>query len=135
LCLQRRFLSQESRLQIQSAVNSKPVVLFMKGTPETPQCGFSRAVILALDNLGVPSEKMQTYDVLEDPALRNDIKEFSLVSFLSLSRYLLMQFVMFDSREWPTVPQVYVAGEFIGGCDIIRGSETFYVLTVDDKRR
>jgi len=72
----------------------------MKGTPEVPQCGFSRAVIQVLDIHGVPPEKMRTYNVLEDPELRSGIKEFS---------------------EWPTVPQLYVNSEFIGGCDIILG--------------
>jgi len=72
----------------------------MKGTPELPQCGFSRAVIQVLDLHGVPHEKMQTYNVLEDLELRNGIKEFS---------------------EWPTVPQLYVNLEFIGGCDIVLG--------------
>jgi len=72
----------------------------MKGTPELPQCGFSRAVIQVLDLHGVPHEKMRTYNVLEDPELRNGIKEFS---------------------EWPTVPQLYVNSEFVGGCDIVLG--------------
>jgi monothiol glutaredoxin len=72
----------------------------MKGTPDLPQCGFSRAVIQVLDLHGVPPEKMRTYNVLEDPELRNGIKEFS---------------------EWPTVPQLYVKSEFIGGCDIVLG--------------
>ena len=67
-----------------------------------PQCGFSRAVVQLLDLHGVPVEKMKTYNVLEDPELRDAIKEFS---------------------EWPTIPQVYVNGEFVGGCDIVLGSE------------
>ncbi|KIJ55439.1 hypothetical protein M422DRAFT_199644 [Sphaerobolus stellatus SS14] len=96
----RRFISQESRLQIDNAVKSKPVVLFMKGNPQMPQCGFSRAVIQILDLQGVPSEKLNTYDVLEDAELRTAIKEYS---------------------DWPTIPQLYVNGEFVGGCDIVLG--------------
>jgi len=72
----------------------------MKGTPQVPQCGFSRAVIQVLELQGVPPEKMHTYNVLEDSELRSGIKEFS---------------------EWPTVPQLYVNSEFIGGCDIVLG--------------
>ncbi|TFY78559.1 hypothetical protein EWM64_g5452 [Hericium alpestre] len=96
----RRLLSTESRAQIQKAVESSPLVVFMKGTPDLPECGFSRAVIQVLDLHGVPPEKMQTYNVLEDSELRSGIKEFS---------------------EWPTVPQVYVNSEFVGGCDILLG--------------
>ncbi|KAH6916325.1 monothiol glutaredoxin-5 [Coprinopsis sp. MPI-PUGE-AT-0042] len=93
-----RLLSTEARSTIQKAIEAKPLVLFMKGTPDAPQCGFSRAVIQILEMHGVPSEKMDTYNVLADQELRNGIKEFS---------------------EWPTIPQVYVNGEFIGGCDIL----------------
>ncbi|KDQ26729.1 hypothetical protein PLEOSDRAFT_1043990, partial [Pleurotus ostreatus PC15] len=95
-----RFLSQETRAQLETAVKSRPVVLFMKGTPAAPQCGFSRAVVQILDMHGVPPEKLKTFNVLEDEELRSGIKEFS---------------------EWPTVPQVYVNGEFVGGCDILLG--------------
>lgn len=66
-----------------------------------PQCGFSRAAVQVLDLHGVPAEKMKTFDVLEDSELRSGIKEFS---------------------EWPTIPQLYVGGEFVGGCDILLGS-------------
>ncbi|KAJ6630955.1 thioredoxin-like protein [Mycena sp. CBHHK59/15] len=93
-----RFLSQEARAQIQSAVSSSPVVLFMKGTPTHPECGFSRAAIQVLDLQQVPEDKLKTYNVLVDPELRSGIKEFS---------------------EWPTIPQLYVNGEFLGGCDIL----------------
>jgi monothiol glutaredoxin len=62
------------------AVKAKPVVLFMKGTPDSPQCGFSRAVVQVLDIHGVPREKMQTYNVLEDAELRSGIKEYSCVT-------------------------------------------------------
>jgi len=100
LQLARRYLSNDVRQKIQQAVQSTPVVVFMKGTPELPQCGFSRAVVQVLDLHGVPPEKMKTFNVLEDSELRSSIKEFS---------------------DWPTVPQVYVNGEFVGGCDIILG--------------
>lgn len=79
-------------------VKGAPLVLFMKGTPKMPQCGFSRAVVQVLDLHDVAPEKVHTYNILEDDDLRSDIKEYS---------------------EWPTVPQVYVNGEFVGGCDII----------------
>jgi len=95
-----RFLSNEARSQIQSAIDANPVVLFMKGTPQLPECGFSRAIVQVLDLHGVPPEKMQTYNVLADPELRSGIKEFT---------------------NWPTIPQVYVNGEFVGGCDILIG--------------
>jgi len=95
-----RFLSHEIRSKLDAAVKAKPLVLFMKGTPDVPQFGFSRAVVQILDLHGVPHEKMQTYDVLVDPELRSSIKEYS---------------------EWPTIPQVYVNGEFVGGCDIVLG--------------
>jgi len=95
-----RYLSNEARSRIQSAVKADPVVLFMKGTPQAPECGFSRAVVQILDLHGVPGDKLKTYNVLADPELRSGIKEFS---------------------EWPTVPQIYVNGEFVGGCDILIG--------------
>jgi len=72
----------------------------MKGNPAVPQCGFSRASVQILDLHGVPKEKMTTFDVLEDQELRSGIKEFS---------------------DWPTIPQLYVGGEFVGGCDILIG--------------
>jgi monothiol glutaredoxin len=82
--------------QIQAAVDSNDVMLFMKGTPMFPQCGFSAAVVQVLSHLGVP---FNSANVLEDADLRNGIKEFS---------------------AWPTIPQLYVKGEFVGGCDIVR---------------
>ena len=82
--------------KIEEDVNDNPVVLFMKGTPVFPQCGFSAQVVQALSLLGV---KFKSFDVLSDDELRQGIKEFS---------------------HWPTIPQLYVKGEFIGGCDIIR---------------
>jgi len=82
--------------RIASDIESSDVVLFMKGTPVFPQCGFSASVVQILGQLGV---KFKSFDVLKDPELRQGIKEFS---------------------NWPTVPQLYVKGEFVGGCDIIR---------------
>ena len=82
--------------QIQKEISENEVVLFMKGTPVFPQCGFSAAVVQVLNHLGV---KFKGVDVLADPAIRQGIKEFS---------------------SWPTIPQLYVKGEFIGGCDIVR---------------
>ena len=82
--------------QIRENVEENDVVLFMKGTPVFPQCGFSAALVQALTLLGV---KFKGVDVLQDPDLRNGIKEFS---------------------SWPTIPQLYVKGEFVGGCDIVR---------------
>jgi monothiol glutaredoxin len=82
--------------RIASDIESSDVVLFMKGTPVFPQCGFSATVVQILGQLGV---KFKSFDVLKDPELRQGIKEFS---------------------NWPTVPQLYVKGEFVGGCDIIR---------------
>ncbi|RFU28675.1 hypothetical protein B7463_g7653, partial [Scytalidium lignicola] len=93
-----RFLSDETRASIDKAVASAPVVLFMKGTPETPQCGFSRASIQILGLQGVDPAKFSAFNVLEDDALRQGIKEYS---------------------EWPTIPQLYVDKEFVGGCDIL----------------
>ena len=82
--------------QIRGEVDGHEVVLFMKGTPVFPQCGFSAAVVQILSHLGV---KFKGIDVLQDPGLRQGIKEFS---------------------SWPTIPQLYVKGEFVGGCDIVR---------------
>ena len=82
--------------QIRGEVGGHEVVLFMKGTPVFPQCGFSAAVVQILSHLGV---KFKGIDVLQDPGLRQGIKDFS---------------------SWPTIPQLYVKGEFVGGCDIVR---------------
>jgi monothiol glutaredoxin len=82
--------------RIENEVRSNPVVLYMKGSPVFPQCGFSAQVVHMLSELGV---KFQSFDVLSDDSLRQGIKEFS---------------------NWPTVPQLYVQGEFVGGCDIMR---------------
>jgi monothiol glutaredoxin len=80
---------------IEREINEHDVVLFMKGTPVFPECGFSSLVVQVLSHLGV---KFRGIDVLSDPALREAIKDFS---------------------DWPTVPQFYVKGEFVGGCDIV----------------
>jgi len=82
--------------RIRQEITETPVVLFMKGTPMFPQCGFSAAVVQALSNMGV---KFKGIDVLSDPGLREGIKQFT---------------------NWPTIPQLYVGGEFVGGCDIVR---------------
>ncbi len=82
--------------RIQTEIDSSDIVLFMKGTPVFPQCGFSAAVVQILSHLGV---KFQGINVLDDPPLREGIKQFS---------------------DWPTVPQLYVKGEFVGGSDIVR---------------
>jgi monothiol glutaredoxin len=82
--------------QIKQEIEGNDVVLFMKGTPVFPQCGFSATVVQVLSHLGV---QFKGVDVLADPDIRQGIKEFS---------------------NWPTVPQLYVKGEFVGGCDIIR---------------
>jgi monothiol glutaredoxin len=81
--------------RIQGEVNETPVMLYMKGTAMFPQCGFSARVVQILTHLGVP---FKTANVLEDEELREGIKEFS---------------------QWPTIPQLYVKGEFVGGCDIV----------------
>jgi monothiol glutaredoxin len=85
--------------RIKQDIADNPVVLFMKGTPVFPQCGFSARVVQILTTLGV---KFKGVDVLSDPAIRQGIKDFS---------------------NWPTIPQLYIKGEFVGGCDIV--SEMF----------
>jgi len=81
---------------IENEVKANDVVLFMKGTPQFPMCGFSAQVVQILDHVGVPYKGL---NVLDSDELRNGIKVFS---------------------NWPTIPQLYVKGEFVGGCDIIR---------------
>ena len=81
---------------IDNEVKSNDVVLFMKGTPQFPQCGFSGQVVQILDYLGVPYKGI---NVLADDDLRQGIKDYS---------------------SWPTIPQLYVKGEFVGGCDIVK---------------
>ena len=82
--------------RIRQDVGENDVVLYMKGTPVFPQCGFSAAVVQALTHLGI---KFRGINVLEDPGLRDGIKEYS---------------------NWRTIPQLYIKGEFVGGCDIVR---------------
>ncbi len=82
--------------RIKADVESNDIVLFMKGTPAMPQCGFSATVIHILDHVGA---KYKAVNVLADPDIRTGIKEFS---------------------NWPTIPQLYVKGEFVGGCDILK---------------
>jgi len=86
----------EMKDQIQKLINEKEVCLFMKGTPDAPQCGFSMAVSNVLKHLNV---KFKGVNILEDNELRQGIKDFS---------------------DWPTIPQLYVKNEFIGGCDIVK---------------
>ena len=85
----------DTATRIEELVNSNDVVLFMKGTALFPQCGFSSRAVAILDHLGVPFE---TVDVLQDAEIRQGIKDYS---------------------DWPTVPQLYVKGEFVGGSDIM----------------
>ena len=82
--------------RIRQDLGENDVVVYMKGTPVFPQCGFSAVVVQVMTHLGV---KFKGINVLEDPGLRQGIKDFS---------------------NWPTIPQLYVKGEFVGGCDIIR---------------
>lgn len=86
----------ELNAELQIAVDSTDVLLFMKGTPQFPQCGFSSTVVQILQHLGVA---FKSVDVLQNDEVRNGVKEFS---------------------NWPTIPQLYVKGEFVGGCDILR---------------
>ena len=88
-------MSDQTQARIAQIVSSNEVLLFMKGTPLFPQCGFSSKAISILDHIGV---RYETVDVLQDPEVRGGIKEFS---------------------DWPTIPQLYVKGEFIGGSDIM----------------
>ncbi|HEY5637064.1 MAG TPA: Grx4 family monothiol glutaredoxin [Burkholderiales bacterium] len=83
--------------QIKQQVTGNPVVLYMKGTPQAPQCGFSALAIQVLQASGV--QQVFTVNVLENPAIREGVKQYS---------------------NWPTVPQLYVNGEFVGGSDIMR---------------
>ena len=89
-------MDENTRQRIQTEVDKNDVLLFMKGTPVFPQCGFSAAVIQVLSHLQV---KFNSVNVLEDMDIREGIKQYS---------------------DWPTIPQLYVKGEFVGGCDIIR---------------
>jgi monothiol glutaredoxin len=85
----------DAKSRIDEIVGNNDIVLFMKGTELFPQCGFSSRAVAILDHLGAP---YKTVDVLQDPEIRNGIKEYS---------------------DWPTIPQLYVRGEFVGGSDIM----------------
>ena len=89
-------MDERTKNQNDGEIASQEIVLFMKGTPVFPQCGFSAAVVGVLSHLGV---KFRGVNVLEDDAIREGIKEYT---------------------NWPTIPQLYIKGEFVGGCDIIR---------------
>jgi monothiol glutaredoxin len=89
-------LDEHTKKLIEHLIASHRVLLFMKGNKMFPQCGFSAAVVETLKKYGVPFE---TFNVLSDQNVREGIKEYS---------------------DWPTIPQLYVAGEFVGGCDIVR---------------
>jgi monothiol glutaredoxin len=88
-------MDAQTKARIESLIQSSPIVVFMKGTKLMPQCGFSNNVVQILNALGL---QFETFDVLSDMEIRQGIKEFS---------------------DWPTIPQVYVKGEFIGGSDIL----------------
>jgi monothiol glutaredoxin len=89
-------MSEKTSDRIKAIVEGSDIVLFMKGVPAAPQCGFSAAVVKVLDGFGV---KYDTVNVLADPYIRDGIKEFT---------------------NWPTIPQLFVKGEFVGGCDIVK---------------
>jgi len=89
-------MNDDFKKRIDGLLQQNKVLLFVKGTKQFPQCGFSNAVIQIFKQIGAPFE---TVNILADPEIRNGMKEYS---------------------QWPTFPQVYVAGEFIGGCDIVR---------------
>ena len=89
-------MNENTKSEIESEISNNDIVLFMKGTPVFPQCGFSAATVGILNHLGV---KFNSINVLEDEDIRQGIKEFS---------------------DRPTIPQLYVKGEFVGGCDIVR---------------
>ncbi len=88
-------LTDKMRQQIEKDIKDNKVVIFMKGNVQAPMCGFSARSVQILQSYGVP---IKAYDILQDEALRQGIKEFT---------------------NWPTIPQVFINGEFIGGCDIV----------------
>jgi len=100
---------------IQEAIHENPVILFMKGTPEQPACGFSARTVAMLQSLGRP---FAAVDVLPDPRIRQELSELS---------------------SWPTIPQLFVEGELIGGCDIVsemyQSGELQQVLGLDERER
>jgi monothiol glutaredoxin len=96
LTLEGKFMANATAERVKGIVGGSDVVLFMKGVPAAPRCGFSAAVVQILSQLAVPFKGV---DVLADNEIREGIKAFS---------------------DWPTIPQLYVKGEFVGGCDIVR---------------
>src|SRR5579883_1449818 len=88
-------MAEDTRTRIEQLIASSKVMLFMKGTKQLPACGFSNAVVQILKKEGVPFE---TFNILGDPEMRQALKEYS---------------------HWPTYPQLYVGGKFVGGCDIV----------------
>ena len=100
-------MNENVNIKIKDLIEKNEVCLFMKGTPEVPQCGFSLAVSNVLKHLEV---KFNGVNVLEDPEIREGIKKYS---------------------DWPTIPQLYIKGEFVGGCDIIK--EMFEKGTLQEK--
>ncbi|KAJ1944886.1 monothiol glutaredoxin grx5 [Linderina macrospora] len=91
-----RLITDRAKSIIDEAVKDNDLIVFMKGTPDEPMCGFSRAVVQILQMHGV--DELVGVDCLQDPEIREGIKEYT---------------------DWPTIPQVYVKGEFIGGCDVL----------------
>ena len=89
-------MDTETKKNIENEINNNKICLFMKGNPEMPQCGFSMAVVNILKIMNL---KFSSVDVLKDEKIKQGIKEFS---------------------DWPTIPQLYVKGKFVGGCDIIK---------------
>lgn len=123
--LHARLLSTETKAAIDKAVASAPVVLFMKGTPETPQCGFSRASIQILGLQGVDPKKFVAFNVLEDAELRSGefvsprrIEPLLSILYSHCAKQLVFQGVK-EYSDWPTIPQLYLDKEFVGGCDIL----------------
>ncbi|KAG4303461.1 hypothetical protein PCANB_000303 [Pneumocystis canis] len=93
-----RKIYHKTQINIQNLLKISPIVLFMKGTPENPMCGFSRTVINILNFHSIDPTKLSTFNVLDNDQIRQGIKEYS---------------------NWPTIPQLYINNEFIGGCDIL----------------
>lgn len=89
-------ITNELKQRIESIIEESPVMLFLKGTPSMPQCGFSATVVGILKEVGVP---FGSFDILGDPELREGLKEYA---------------------RWPTYPQLYIGGKLVGGCDIVR---------------
>jgi len=89
-------MAESTDERIRASIEANKIVIYMKGSPSFPMCGFSAATIEVFNEIGAPYE---TVDVLKDPEIRDGIKRFS---------------------NWPTIPQVYIDGKFVGGCDIVR---------------